>query len=106
MEKVTTVRDPEIEARGFDKMRSIVEVDLTDGRTLVQEADERYRGGPGSPSPARSCTRSSPTARRWCCGRPAITETLDGSNRSRRCDDVGEPGELARVRRARQRPIG
>jgi 2-methylcitrate dehydratase PrpD len=49
MKKVTTVRDAEIEARGFDKMRSIVEVDLTDGRTLVQEADERYRGGPGKP---------------------------------------------------------
>jgi 2-methylcitrate dehydratase PrpD len=30
-------------------MRSIVEVDLTDGRTLVQEADERYRGGPELP---------------------------------------------------------
>ncbi|MBI2828183.1 MAG: MmgE/PrpD family protein [Acidobacteria bacterium] len=49
MRKVTTVRDAAIEARGFDKMRSIIEVDLTDGRTLVQEADERYRGGPDKP---------------------------------------------------------
>jgi 2-methylcitrate dehydratase PrpD len=49
MKQVTTVRDAEIEARGFDKMRSIVEVDLADGRTLVQEADERYRGGPEKP---------------------------------------------------------
>ena len=49
MRKVTTVRDAAIEARGFDKMRSIVEVDLADGRTLVQEADERYRGGPDKP---------------------------------------------------------
>jgi 2-methylcitrate dehydratase PrpD len=49
MKKVTTVRDAGIEARGFEKMRSIVEVDLTDGRTLVQEADERYRGGPEKP---------------------------------------------------------
>ena len=49
MRKVSTVRDAAIEARGFDKMRSIVEVDLTDGRTLVQEADERYRGGPEKP---------------------------------------------------------
>ena len=49
MRKVTTVRDPAIEARGFDKMRSIIEVDLTDGRTLVEEADERYRGGPEKP---------------------------------------------------------
>lgn len=49
MKKVTTVRDAEIEARGFEKMRSIVEVDLADGRMLGQEADERYRGGPEKP---------------------------------------------------------
>ena len=49
MRKVTTVRDAAIEARGFDKMRSIIEVDLADGRTVVQEADERYRGGPEKP---------------------------------------------------------
>lgn len=49
MKKVTTVRDAAIEARGFDKMRSTIEVDLTDGRMLVQDADERYRGGPDLP---------------------------------------------------------
>ena len=49
MQKVETVRDAAIEARGFDRMRSIIEVDLTDGRTLVEEADERYRGGPEKP---------------------------------------------------------
>jgi len=49
MKKVTTVRDAAIEARGFDRMRSTIEVDLTDGRTLVQDADERYRGGPDLP---------------------------------------------------------
>ena len=49
MKKVATVRDAAIEARGFDRMRSIIEVDLTDGRTLVEEADERYRGGPEKP---------------------------------------------------------
>ena len=48
MRKVTTIRDQVIEARGFDKMRSTI-VDLTDGRTLVQDADERYRGGPDKP---------------------------------------------------------
>ena len=49
MKRVTTVRDADIEAQGFEKMRSIVEVDLNDGRTLVQEADARYRGGPEKP---------------------------------------------------------
>jgi 2-methylcitrate dehydratase PrpD len=49
MARVETILDPEIEARGFDRIRSTVEVDLTDGRTLVQPADERYRGGPDRP---------------------------------------------------------
>ena len=49
MARVETILDPEIEARGFEKIRSTVEVDLADGRTLVQPADERYRGGPGRP---------------------------------------------------------
>ena len=49
MARVETVLDPEIESRGFEKIRSTVEVDLVDGRTLVQAADERYRGGPDNP---------------------------------------------------------
>jgi len=49
MTKVETVFDPQIEARGFDKMRSIVDVDLVDGRKLSQPSDERYRGGPDRP---------------------------------------------------------
>ncbi len=49
MQRVTGVFDPAIEARGYDKIRSIVEIDLVDGRTLVEPADERYRGGPDKP---------------------------------------------------------
>jgi 2-methylcitrate dehydratase PrpD len=49
MMRVSGVFDPAIEAQGFDKIRSIVEVDLTDGRTLVQPSDDRYRGGPERP---------------------------------------------------------
>ena len=49
MEKVTGVFDAKIEAQGFDKIRSIVEVDLVDGKTLVQPSDDRYRGGPEKP---------------------------------------------------------
>jgi len=41
--------DPEIEARGFDKMRSSIEITLTDGRVVRGDADERYRGGPENP---------------------------------------------------------
>jgi 2-methylcitrate dehydratase PrpD len=49
MPRVTTVFDRQIEALGFDKIRSVVEVDLTDGRTFVQASDDRYRGGPDKP---------------------------------------------------------
>lgn len=49
MARVDTIFDKEIEARGFDKMRSVVEVSLKDGRTLVQASDDRYRGGPENP---------------------------------------------------------
>jgi 2-methylcitrate dehydratase PrpD len=49
MDRVTTVFDPKIEAQGFDQIRSVVEIDLVDGRRLVQSSDDRYRGGPDRP---------------------------------------------------------
>jgi 2-methylcitrate dehydratase PrpD len=49
MAKVQRVLDPAIEAKGWERIRSTVEVDLVDGRTLSQDADERYRGGPERP---------------------------------------------------------
>jgi len=49
MPRVTAVRDADIEKQGFDKIRSVVEVDLVDGRKLVQPSDDRYRGGPENP---------------------------------------------------------
>jgi 2-methylcitrate dehydratase PrpD len=49
MRKVERVLDPAIEAQGWEKIRSTVEVDLADGRKLVEHADERYRGGPDLP---------------------------------------------------------
>ena len=49
MARVDTIFDQQIEARGFEKMRSVVEVDLADGRKLAQPSDERYRGGPDRP---------------------------------------------------------
>jgi 2-methylcitrate dehydratase PrpD len=47
--RIRTEFDPAIEAKGYDKMRSRVEVMLTNGQKLVREADERYRGGPHNP---------------------------------------------------------
>jgi 2-methylcitrate dehydratase PrpD len=49
MARVRGVFDAKIEAQGYDKIRSVVEVDLVDGRTLVEPSDDRYRGGPERP---------------------------------------------------------
>lgn len=47
--RITTQLDPEIEARGWDIIRSRIEITLKDGTRLVEWANERYRGGPDNP---------------------------------------------------------
>ena len=49
MQCIRTEFDPAIEAKGYDKMRSRVEVTLKSGKKIVREADDRYRGGPENP---------------------------------------------------------
>ena len=60
--RMRTALDPEIEAQGFDKMRSRITIMLKDGKEISGWADERYRGGPENPlsdqeveDKARSC---------------------------------------------------
>ncbi|MDA0256336.1 MAG: MmgE/PrpD family protein, partial [Chloroflexi bacterium] len=47
--RVETAHDPEIEARGLDKIRSRLVVETRDGRRFEREAGEAYRGGPDNP---------------------------------------------------------
>ena len=47
--RIETRFDPDIEALGFDKMRSRIHIRLRDGNTVTGDADERYRGGPENP---------------------------------------------------------
>jgi 2-methylcitrate dehydratase PrpD len=49
MGKIRIEFDSEIETKGWDKIRSRLEIKLKDSRTLIREADERYRGGPDNP---------------------------------------------------------
>jgi len=49
MQRIRTAFDPKIEAKGWDKIRSRVEVVLNSGSKIIKEADERYRGGPDNP---------------------------------------------------------
>ncbi|MCJ8142890.1 MmgE/PrpD family protein [Ancylobacter sp. A5.8] len=47
--RTDVINDLDIDALGYDLIRSRIEVETRDGRTLVQWADERYRGGPLNP---------------------------------------------------------
>lgn len=47
--RITTQLDPEIEAKGWDIIRSRIEITLKDGSKLTEWANERYRGGPDNP---------------------------------------------------------
>jgi 2-methylcitrate dehydratase PrpD len=41
--------DPAIESKGMEIIRSRIEITLKDGSTLVEWANEKYRGGPDNP---------------------------------------------------------
>lgn len=47
--RITTQKDEAIEAQGFDKMRSSIDIYLKNGEMITGDADERYRGGPENP---------------------------------------------------------
>jgi 2-methylcitrate dehydratase PrpD len=47
--RIETAFDPEVEALGWDKIRSRLTVTTHDGRVIERWADERYRGGPDHP---------------------------------------------------------
>ena len=47
--RITCQFDPDIEAMGFDKMRSKIKITLKNGTIYEDKADERYRGGPENP---------------------------------------------------------
>jgi 2-methylcitrate dehydratase PrpD len=49
MRRIRTQFDPWIEALGYEKIRSRVEVTLRNGRKLVRDSGEAYRGGPDNP---------------------------------------------------------
>jgi 2-methylcitrate dehydratase PrpD len=90
MTKVSTVFDPAIEAMGFDRIRSVVEVDLIDGRTLIQPSDERYRG-----SPAWPFTMAELRDRFADCAVPVLSNdrvqrALDQIESIEKLDDIGE----------------
>jgi 2-methylcitrate dehydratase PrpD len=71
-------------------MRSIVEVDLIDGRTLVQEADDRYRGGPEKPFTRDELHEKFTDCASTVLRPDAITETLERLDSLEQMRDVRE----------------
>ncbi len=49
MDRVETVIDPEIDALGRDKIVSVIEVHLKDGKLFQGKSSHHYRGGPRNP---------------------------------------------------------
>ena len=88
MRKVERILDPEIEAKGWEKIRSTVEVDLADGRTLVEHADERYRGGPDLPFTRDELYEKWSDCASLVLPRPAVDEAFDLIDRLERLDDI------------------
>jgi 2-methylcitrate dehydratase PrpD len=94
MAKVETVLDPEIEARGFERIRSTVEVDLVDGRTLVQPADERYRGGPERPFTREELYEKFSECAALVLPQPAIDAVFEAVESIESMRDIGELARL------------
>lgn len=86
--RISTIRDPDIEAQGFEWIRSRIELDTTDGRTLHKEADKRYRGGPAKPMQDREVEDKF----RVCCG-----DTLSAYAQKRIIDSVWKITELSDI---------
>ena len=94
MARVERVLDPDIEAKGWEKIRSTVEVDLLDGRTLVEHADERYRGGPDLPFTREELHEKFSDCASLVLPESAVDETF-GMVES--LDSVSDIGDLVRV---------
>jgi 2-methylcitrate dehydratase PrpD len=90
MAKVERVLDPEIEAKGWEKIRSTVEVDLLDGRTLVEHADERYRGGPDLPFTREELHEKFSDCASLVLPESAIEETFSLIESVESLSDIGE----------------
>jgi 2-methylcitrate dehydratase PrpD len=101
MRKVERVLDPEIEAKGWEKIRSTVEVDLVGGKTLVEHADERYRGGPDLPFTREELHEKFADCASLVLAPPVVDETF---TMVERLEDLGDITELVRVLSTAARP--
>ena len=79
----------------------IVEVELNDGRRLVEQADERYRGGPDRPFTREELHEKFTECAESALPQSAITETL---SMLESLTDVSDISDLVRVMSPPKRP--
>jgi len=97
MARIRTEFDPQIEALGWDRIRSRVEVALADGQRIVRDSGETYRGGPDRP-----LTRTELEAKFDDCtegllapgARDDLLTAIDGLDKA---EDLGRLIDLARA---------
>jgi 2-methylcitrate dehydratase PrpD len=77
MLRVDTAFDADIEAKGFDKIRSLIQVHLKDGRSFVQPSDDKYRGGPDRPFTMAELREKFTDCASLTLSAARITQTLD-----------------------------
>jgi 2-methylcitrate dehydratase PrpD len=77
MPLVDSLFDAEIEAKGFDKMLSVIEVELTDGRSFAQRSDDKYRGGPEKPFTIGELHAKFADCAQLTLGAAAVTRSLE-----------------------------
>jgi 2-methylcitrate dehydratase PrpD len=90
MPRVTGIFDSKIEAQGFDKIRSVVEIDLANGGTIVQAADERYRGGPDKPFTQAELRAKFADCAQLTMSAPRIAKAIELIEGVDRLGDVGQ----------------
>jgi 2-methylcitrate dehydratase PrpD len=111
MAQVETQFDAEIEAKGFDKMRSIVEVRLRDGRSWTQPSDDRYRGGPERPFTQAELHQKFADCAQLVLPNERIAQALELIERVDQLENVRElvaaltPGATRQVARAHDRAV-
>jgi 2-methylcitrate dehydratase PrpD len=99
MQRIRTAFDTEIEAKGWDKIRSRVEVVLDSGRKIIKEADERYRGGPDNPLSDEELQNKFTDCTERLLDKAAREKVFQVVGRLENLEDIGE---LVRATQARR----
>ena len=75
--RIETRFSPEIEAMGWDRIRSKIEVVTKDGRTFERWADENYRGSPHNPLSDEELADKFRNCAEGLLSEPQMTKVLD-----------------------------